>query len=443
MQSISFYNPLGLSFTLSMGFLMLVLPRKYALIPLIATACYITLGQRIVFLTLDFTMLRILILFGFVRLFIRNEIFEIELNAIDKALIYWSIAFILTYTISHGTLGALINRLGRAYDALGVYFLSRFLIKDCDDFSIIFKSVALIIIPLALLMLIESQTGKNFFSVFRGVPLLSQIREGHIRCQGSFRHPILVGTFGATLVPLFIALWWHEGHGKLYSVLGITCASIIVITTRSSGPQIAYILGIAAIMVWCIRTHMRALRWTAILTLVGLHMYMKAPVWFAIAHIAKITGGTGWHRAQLIDQAIQHFNEWWLIGTTYTAHWDIATVLEVNPNMIDITNQFVGEGVNGGLITLGLFVLIIVRCFRSIGNSIQANPEEPFALKFTLWSMGAALFTHNVSFISVSYFDQITVFWYLLLALIATLNVDAYNTNRHKITPHVRLTVLV
>ncbi|MCD6321401.1 MAG: hypothetical protein J7L77_00060, partial [Clostridiales bacterium] len=243
-----------------------------------------------------------------------------------------------------------------------------------------------------------------------------------------FRHPILAGTFGATSVPLFIALWWQEEHGKFYAFLGFIFASIIVLTSRSSGPTIAYIFGIAGIITWVIRTHMRALRWIVILVLVGLHMVMKAPVWFLISHLSAITGGSGWHRAQLIDQAIQHFNEWWLIGTTYTAHWKMGTVLAVNPNMVDITNEFVGQGVNGGLITLVLFVFIIGRCFQSIGNRIKVNPEESFAVKFSLWSMGAALFAHVVSFISVSYFDQIVVFWYLLLALIATLTVNSSTT---------------
>jgi hypothetical protein len=36
-----------------------------------------------------------------------------------------------------------------------------------------------------------------------------------------------------------------------------------------------------------------------------------------------------------------------------------------------------------------------------------------------LWSMGTALLTHSVSFISVAYFDQIVVFWYMLLGMIS------------------------
>ena len=37
--------------------------------------------------------------------------------------------------------------------------------------------------------------------------------------------------------------------------------------------------------------------------------------------------------------------------------------------------------------------------------------------------MGTAVFAHIVSFFSVTYFDQIRIFWYLLLAGIATVSI--------------------
>ena len=36
--------------------------------------------------------------------------------------------------------------------------------------------------------------------------------------------------------------------------------------------------------------------------------------------------------------------------------------------------------------------------------------------------MGIMLFAHMVTFIAVTYFDQMIVFWYLLLAMISTVN---------------------
>ena len=68
--------------------------------------------------------------------------------------------------------------------------------------------------------------------------------------------------------------------------------------------------------------------------------------------------------------------------------------------------------------TLALFITIIVLCFRKLGRTLQLYEDQPFAIQITIWSLGVALFTHVTSFISVSYFDQLILFWYLLLAMI-------------------------
>src|SRR6202040_4190277 len=85
------------------------------------------------------------------------------------------------------------------------------------------------------------------------------------------------------------------------------------------------------------------------------------------------------------------------------------------------TNQFVWEGVNGGLLTLLLFALIIVLSFQAVERAARASQAVP-ARNYSLlvWSLGAAMFAHCASFLSITYFDQNVVNWYLLLALCST-----------------------
>jgi hypothetical protein len=149
-------------------------------------------------------------------------------------------------------------------------------------------------------------------------------------------------------------------------------------------------------------------------------MIMKDPVWFLIAKTANIIGGSGYHRSRLIDSAITYIDEWWLWGTKYTAHW-VPYVLPVNPNMVDITNQYIREGVDGGIIKLILFIIIIALSFRAVGLSLHAMEDKPFAIKIMIWSVGVSLFAHVASFMAVNYFDQIIVFWFLLLSIISAL----------------------
>ena len=419
-RDITNINFLGFSFILLMGIILLFLPRRFALVAIIVVIYHITLGQVVVIADLNFSMMRIIILIGWVRLIIRKEFSSIKFNEIDIAIICWVISNMVMYNLLRQTSTAFINRLGFAYDAIGIYFLFRFLIRDFSEISRSFKIFAIAIVPLTIAMLLEQLTRVNLFSVFGGVPLFDQVRGGHFRSQGPFISPILAGTFGATLIPLFVALWFKE-QGKKFAIIGTLAATFITLAAASGGPVMSYIFGVIGLSMWPLRKHMRAVQWTSLFLLIFAHIYMKVPVWYLMTRASSLVGGGGWYRSYLIDQAIAHFNEWWLLGTEYTAHW-MPYVLPIDPKNADITNQFLVQGVQGGLLTMILLILVIVLGFRAIGKALKILENQPFSVKITLWSMGAALFAHVMSFMAVSYFDQIIVSWYFLLAAISTAN---------------------
>jgi O-antigen ligase len=148
---------------------------------------------------------------------------------------------------------------------------------------------------------------------------------------------------------------------------------------------------------------------------------MQAPVWYLIAKVSDLVGGTGWHRSYLIDQAVGHFNEWWLIGSSYTAHWAPAgEVLTVDPNNMDITNQYIAQGLHGGVLGLGLFIALIVTCFKAIGRFVRSG-EGTLPRGKLAWALGVGLAAHCTAFISISYFDQSIMFLFWLWAAIATI----------------------
>ncbi len=417
-------NPLAMSFLLLIGILVIALPRKFVLIPFLVCALYMTLGQRVIIMGLNFTIFRILIALGCIRIIIRRDISPININALDKAIIWWSIIVLVTgglLDIDRANLDNLQHRSGQVYTALGLYFVFKLYISDLEDVRRIIRIVCLLIIPLGFIFLIERASRLNMFFVFGGVPQLTMIREGRLRCQGPFAHPILAGTLGATLMPLFVMLWFEKGKQRLLSLMGLVSTTFIMIASASSGPLLAYISTLVALCAWPLRNRMRIIRWGILFTLATLHIIMKAPVWYLIAKISYIIGGTGWHRSELIDTTIRHFNEWWLIGTTKTDHWDTVGVLP-NPDMMDITNQYVLEGVFGGSARMILFILIIVLGFRGIGNAGNSLKDETFSVQFLLWALGASLVGHVVSFISVAYFDQLVLFYYLLLAMISRIS---------------------
>jgi hypothetical protein len=405
---------------LFLGILLIGLPRRYAMAPLLVAGCYMTLGQVLIVGGLHFYLIRILILFGFVRLLARKELFSIQINTIDRILIAWAMVNTFLYVLFDGTDVHLSERLGFAYNAFGIYFLIRGLVRDLDDVVRTVKILGVMVIPLAGLFLVEYITLRNPFNVFDGVSDLAIIRDGKPRCTGPFRHPILAGTFGATAVPLFVGLWVYDKHNRLLAVGAILAATVIVVTSSSSGPVLAYLASLIGIACWALKSHMRMIRWGIVVALVAAHLLMNAPVWFLMARLSGIMGGTGWYRSELIDAFINHFDEWWLIGTAHTSHW-MLTGVAINPNAADIVNHFVAQGINGGLLGLSLFIWLIVYCFKMTGHASHPSAGYSFPELFMIWCLGCTLFSHVVSFMSVSYFDQITIFWYMIIGMIVVL----------------------
>jgi hypothetical protein len=199
---------------------------------------------------------------------------------------------------------------------------------------------------------------------------------------------------------------------------------VIIFTAASSGPYLTALIAIAGLLFWRLRKYMRALRWGVVVVLVALHLVMKSPVWFILARVDVVSGSTGFHRAYLIDRAVATFSQWWLLGIKST---------ELFGEQIhgDITNQYIMEGINSGFLTMILFILIIVNCFRVIGR-IAKRKDLSLNVRQTAWAMGAVLFAHAITFLSISYFDQNVVNWYLLLALIATCK-DLFLTKRPRL----------
>ncbi len=409
-EQVSSINTLGGIFVACMAILILLLPRRFALFPIAAATCYMTFGQQILLAGLHFTILRVLVLLAFAKFVLTNR-GHFQWLRIDKVFLCWVASSVVTYTLLWHTSEALINRLGLAYDAMGFYFVFRYLIRDLEDIRRCCTVFAVILAPLAICMLLEKSTGRNPFYVLGGVPEFTQIREGVLRCQGPFGHPILAGTFGAVWLPLFIGLFAQGRGHRAVATLGIMCSTIITLMSGSSGPVAAYIAGVIGICFWPMRRHMRRVRWGLVISMLLLQIMMNAPIWFIFAHVNMFSGSTGWHRANLIDQTVRHFFDWCLVGTRATIGWGVWAG--------DITNFFISQAVRGGLSTFVLFIYIIVLAYSGLGFALSRARVDSKRRQFMLWAMGASLLAHIGSFLSVSYFDQNIVNWYLLLAALA------------------------
>ena len=409
----TFIHPVGLAAVLILGVAMLALPRQWAVLPMIAIACLIPSAQRIVVFSLDFTLLRIMVLFGSVRLLVRGEYHGFEWKPIDKLMVAYALSATCIYTFQIGTSDALVNRIGFSFDALGMYFLFRCLIRRWQDIDRLVFGTLLVGIAVAIAFAVEYATRRNLFSAFGGVSAITMIRQGKLRCQGAFSHPILAGCFWAVMIPLFASRWWKRRSDRPWAVVGILLCTFIIYTCNSSTPAFSLLAACVGGLAFYWRHSMRVIRWGIALMILALHVVMRAPVWHLIARVSAVSGSTGYHRYVLVNGFIRNFREWWLFGTRSTAHWGWGAQ--------DITNQYVLEGVRGGLVTLVLFVAVIVVAFQGIGRLWRLTSGNRYHLALS-WALGVSLFVHCINFLGVSYFGQIHIAWYLVLAAIGSMS---------------------
>ncbi len=412
------------TFTLLVGILVVRLPRSWAALPLLMGATYMTLGQNIELGPFHFTVVRILIAVGFIRVLSRHERITGGWTRLDRMILAWAVWMVISSCLHEDVGSTLISHLGLAYDALGLYFLLRVFIEDEEGILHICKIVSILLVPIALEMITESITGRNSFSIFGGVLVECEVRGGKIRAQGPFGHSILAGTVGAVCLPMAMLLWRRS---KKLAMLGLISCCCIILTSRSSGPIMTAAFVMCGLALWKAREHMRLVRWAAVAGLVALNAIMKAPVYYILAKIDLTGSSTGWHRAALIESAINHFNEWWLGGTDYTRHW-MPTGVDWSKNHTDITNHYIKMGVIGGFLLMLLFIGVLVVAFASVGKAMRSRSDEQGDRLFLMWTLGAILFAHTATMMSVSYFDQSIVFLYVILAAIASLGTIAVTT---------------
>jgi hypothetical protein len=410
-------SPLILIWLVLAGLAILLLPRKYIVVPFFSSVFLIPLGQALVIGGLHFLVFRLIIIFALFRVFadrIRGASAKsMRLNPIDKTFFWYCISSVITFTLLFNDAQAFVNRLGFALDSLGTYFVLRMLFEDEVVVDRAIKVLAVVSAVVAVSMIGEQLTGRNLFAVFGGVPEFTVVREDALRSQGPFAHAILAGVFGATSVGLFIRLWWRS-VSRSVALVGIVSCVVIVITSKSSTPLGAALGVIVVLCLWPFRKRMKLLRWGIVCSLIVLHLAMKAPVWALIGRVGAVGGSSGYHRYILVDNFIRRLGEWWLVGVRETAHWGY--------DMWDVSNQYVAVGVSGGLITFVLFIAVIVYCFKGLGLARkEAEDANDLMRQRGFWALGAALFANLVAFLGITYFDQTQVGWYALLAMIAAL----------------------
>lgn len=391
-----------------------VLPRKWAFLPLIIAAAHIGNGEILPQLTPS----RTIIVCGLLRAVFGGYFSGMEKTKLDYAVGAFAAIAVLS-SMGHDPdpyIPSPFNaRVGLVLNIGGAYLYGRIYLSGLNEVIRYATFLPIVLMPLALGMSSEQATRINPYYFLGSRSETAMERDGKFRAQGPFTHPILAGTCGATALPFAFLLWKRKRKG-LAITAAVTCMAI-VLACASSGPLASVVMSVVVVAMWKWREKLKLLLYGA-LTLATLYTVTRGRgPWFLMASLDLVGGSTGWHRASLIDQAYKNLDEWWLFGTDYTRHW-MASGTRSNPNMVDLTNYYIHLGVIGGLgLTVGLIAILWISfgMLRKRMNEMRENSDPD---EIVIWCVGGALATHAAGFIAISYFDQMFVFFYILVGAI-------------------------
>jgi len=409
-------NVIALTFLIVNALGVLVLPRRWAPISLLASCCYMTTAQVIHIGPVSLTVYRVVLAAGLLRVVLRREKLPGGANTIDKLMVAWA-AWLMFASLFHEWVqgSGPVYTSGQVFNIISVYFLIRFWCRSLDDLTTMLRIAAWLLVPVALAMVAEHVVEKNAFAIFGGVPESVPIRDGRIRAQGPFQHPILAGIVGAVCVPLMLGIWRKY---RSSSAVGLPASVTMILASTSSTPLMSLFLGVGATVMWRFRGWIRLVRWAVIGAYLFAEALMTRPAYFLMSKVDFTGSSTGWYRSKLIQSSIQHLSEWWAFGTDDTGSWMYPNI---DAKHSDITNYYIFIGVVGGLLAMILLIAIMWRAFAWIGESLRDTSNLPDDERFMVWCLGAGLFAHAASSLSVVYFDQSVAFFWLNVGAISAL----------------------
>jgi len=393
--------------TIALALITFFIPRRYLVLPYVIGACFAPADQTLMVGELDFQVLRILVVVGMLRLALRGEIIAIQWNRFDKLILAWFVVGSMIYVAQWMSLTALINRCGRFVEWLCLYWVFRQTVRSWKDLRFAYVALAFCALAMLPFVVLEWIRGANPFAVLGRVS--TALREENYRCQATFPHAIMMGLFWATLVPLFVGFARQQGHYRMAFWAAAVASALMIWMTASSTPILTVMAVGVLLLAFPWRQYTGTAAWGVLALLIALDLVMKAPVWHLVARVGVVSGSTGWHRYYLIDQAINNFRQWMLLGTRETRSWGWG--------LEDVTNQYILEGVRGGFLTLVLFCVILFVGARTVVRlSLRSRDRNE---SYLAWGLFVTIIAHCLSFIGVSYFGQIDMIWYLLLASVA------------------------
>ena len=341
------------------------------------------------------------------------------------------VVYVGAYLITRvNSLSATIEgRGGFLMDTWCAYLAARFIVTDRTKLISIIKCIGIALVPLAILGVIESVTGwqpfaplRRFSPWFAGGDFVAEGRFGFARAVGPFGHPILFGGGFAMFLPLIYYLRYEKKDWRSFAYIISGIAMLGALSSMSSGP---WVMAMAVIFCLIMERHKHLVKPLFIFMIIScilIGLASNRPFYHVIVSWANPLGGAGYHRAKLIDVAIDKFDEWWVIG--YGAK-DPGWGHYFGMGITDVTNEYILKGVRYGILGVIALCAVLAKAFKDLISTYRKQ-QHPVA-KSLCWAFGSLLFSVAFAWMSVSFFGQLSTLVYCSLGIIGSLCSPNFN----------------
>lgn len=395
--------------------------RSVAISAAVVCIALVPSGQKFVIGGLDLQFLRILGILLVARVFLGGQAIGIRWSWLDLAFAAYMTLPIVAVVI-RGETGSLPNRITLAFDSLAFYVAGRWALRGVADWNVLVMTLAVLAVPIGAAFAYEKATAHNLFAFLGGVPEETALRQGKLRAQGPFSHPILAGCWWASVVPLMLAVWRIAAPGSLARLivgLGLPLAVALVFATASSTPIGGVVIGVIVFYLYRWRTYWPKIRMWVLASALLVHFATKSGLHgLLFTRVTLVSGSTGYHRFLLFDQALKRVGEWMLAGGS-TYHWGWG--------MDDVTSQWVAAGVIGGLACLASLIAVMIGVARMLQRAAM-DPRLSEPDRMLAWGVLASVVVHMMSFLGVTYFGQIVGLFSIVIGGGCTLSQESKRT---------------
>lgn len=404
--------------------LVLFLRPPFALAAYIGTLLWYPAFVRVSIGTIDISVGRIVVTVLLLRCLCDKRLMgKFVWSRLDTWVALYMAVYVGMYCATHPFRAAVENQGGFVMDTWFVYMAVRLIMTDKRTLICFIKTISIILVPLAILGVIESVTHWQPFMPFKRFsisgPLVGEIvdyrRWGFTQAIGPFSHFIMFAVCFVIFLPLIRSLRRESGHWKQLAHPLSAMACIGAVSSFSSCGWIMLLTMVFCLVMERYRHWLKQLAIALLALLILVEVGSNRHIHNVLASYGNFTGGAWWQRVSLIDSAIADFAEWWLAGYGgKDPGWGVA----VWADYTDVNNQFILIGINCGI--LGIIALwgVLIVAFRTLSDCYKNTSDEQ--LRSVFWALASILVSTIVVWMGVSFFGQVPSLFYTILGIVGS-----------------------